>query len=258
MIDRIEKQIALKAPVSRVWRALTDYREFGEWFRVALEGPFVVGEETRGHITYPGYEHLRMVVVTQEIEPERRFAYTWHPAAVDPAVDYTAEPPTLGRVHACADPRGHLADGGGIRFRQIAAASPRRGVSHERPRLVDLDAKHRRPCRPKLLIPRSRLRPGRHIRRPRRSDRLALIDRLSAGAPISIARLTDGSSLTARPSPTSAGLGRRRRSRQRTRRPRKPLPPRPRPLTEIRAYLDRISKQWDDVLGRLKAFVEEP
>ena len=59
MTDRIEKTIELKAPVSRVWRALTDHREFGTWFRVQLEGPFVPGKPSRGQITYPGYEHLR-------------------------------------------------------------------------------------------------------------------------------------------------------------------------------------------------------
>jgi uncharacterized protein YndB with AHSA1/START domain len=93
--DRIEKQIDLEAPVSRVWRALTDYREFGEWFRVRLEGPFVAGQETRGQITHPGYEHLQMTVVTQKIEPERYFSYTWHPYAKDPKVDYSQESPTL-------------------------------------------------------------------------------------------------------------------------------------------------------------------
>ena len=55
MDNQIEKRIELKAPVSRVWCALTDYREFGEWFRVKLEGPFVPGQVTRGQITYPGY-----------------------------------------------------------------------------------------------------------------------------------------------------------------------------------------------------------
>ena len=93
--DRIEKQIDLKAPVSRVWRALTDYREFGEWFRVKLEGPFVAGKVTGGYITWPGYEHLRMEVVVQKIEPERLFSYTWHPYAKDPKVDYSGETPTL-------------------------------------------------------------------------------------------------------------------------------------------------------------------
>jgi uncharacterized protein YndB with AHSA1/START domain len=93
--DRIEKRIELHAPVSRVWRALTDYREFGEWFRVKLEGPFEAGEESRGQITWPGYEHLAWRAVIQEIEPEQYFAFTWHPYAVDPAVDYSEETPTL-------------------------------------------------------------------------------------------------------------------------------------------------------------------
>jgi uncharacterized protein YndB with AHSA1/START domain len=93
--DRIEKQIELMAPISRVWRALTDYREFGEWFRVKLEGPFVAGEAAGGFITWPGYEHLRMEVVVQKIEPERFFSYTWHPYSIDPKVDYSQETPTL-------------------------------------------------------------------------------------------------------------------------------------------------------------------
>ncbi len=93
--DRIEKQIELKAPIARVWRALTDYREFGEWFRVKLEGPFVAGEVVRGQITWPGYEHLRFEAVVQRIEPEWLFSYTWHPYAIDPAVDYSKETPTL-------------------------------------------------------------------------------------------------------------------------------------------------------------------
>jgi uncharacterized protein YndB with AHSA1/START domain len=95
MQNRIEKQIELRAPVSRVWRALTDYREFGEWFRVKLEGPFVPGQVSRGHITYPGYEHLKWEAVVQAMEPERLFSFTWHPYAVDPLTDYSKEPSTL-------------------------------------------------------------------------------------------------------------------------------------------------------------------
>jgi uncharacterized protein YndB with AHSA1/START domain len=93
--DRIEKQMELKAPVSRVWRALTDYREFGEWFRVNLEGPFVAGQVSRGQITLPGYDHLRMEFVVQKMEPEQLFSYTWHPYAIDPKADYSKETPTL-------------------------------------------------------------------------------------------------------------------------------------------------------------------
>lgn len=95
MENRIEKPIELKAPVARVWRALTDYREFGEWFRVKLEGPFVPGQISRGQVTYPGYEHLKWEAVVQEMEPERLFSFTWHPAAVDPNADYSKETPTL-------------------------------------------------------------------------------------------------------------------------------------------------------------------
>jgi uncharacterized protein YndB with AHSA1/START domain len=95
MSDRIEKVIDLKAPVARVWRALTDHQEFGTWFRVRLEGPFVPGQVSRGNITYPGYEHVRWEAVVQAMEPERRFSFTWHPYAVDPKADYGREPPTL-------------------------------------------------------------------------------------------------------------------------------------------------------------------
>ena len=92
---RIEKQIEIKAPVSRVWKALTDYRQFGEWFRVNLEGPFVLGKAAAGYITWPGYEHMRMETTVTAIEPEHYFAYTWHPYAVDAKVDYSLETPTL-------------------------------------------------------------------------------------------------------------------------------------------------------------------
>lgn len=91
----IEKRVELAAPVSRVWKALTDYREFGEWFRVRLEAPFSVGKVSRGHITWPGYEHLVWEAVVQAIEPERLFSFTWHPYSIDPQVDYSTETPTL-------------------------------------------------------------------------------------------------------------------------------------------------------------------
>jgi uncharacterized protein YndB with AHSA1/START domain len=95
MTGRIEKRIELKAPVARVWRALTDHREFGEWFRVKIDGPFVPGEVSRGNVTYPGYEHLKWEAVVKAMEPERLFSFTWHPAAVDPKMDYSKEPQTL-------------------------------------------------------------------------------------------------------------------------------------------------------------------
>lgn len=93
--DRIVRSVDIKASPARVWRALTDHREFGEWFRVALEGPFVPGEKARGRIQYPGFEHLVMEVTVERMDTERLFSFRWHPYAVDPAVDYSKEAPTL-------------------------------------------------------------------------------------------------------------------------------------------------------------------
>ena len=95
MSDRIEKTIELKAPVSRVWRAITDNREFGEWFRVKIDGPFKPGQVSTGQVTYPGYEYLKWEAVVQKMEPEKLFSFTWHPAAVDAKKDYSKEPSTL-------------------------------------------------------------------------------------------------------------------------------------------------------------------
>jgi uncharacterized protein YndB with AHSA1/START domain len=106
--DRIEKRIELKAPIARVWRALTDYREFGEWFRVNLDGPFIAGQMARGNITWPGYEHLVWEAVVQSMEPERLFSFTWHPYSVDPKVDYKKELPTLVEFRLEPVPGGTL------------------------------------------------------------------------------------------------------------------------------------------------------
>ena len=95
MSDRIEKTAEIKAPVSRVWRALTDHKEFGAWFRVKLDAPFKPGEVSRGQITHPGFEHVKWEAKVEKIEPERLFSFTWHPYAIEPGVDYSAELPTL-------------------------------------------------------------------------------------------------------------------------------------------------------------------
>jgi uncharacterized protein YndB with AHSA1/START domain len=94
--DRIERTILLKAPRSRVWRALSNAAEFGAWFGVDFKGKaFAAGKPVRGKITYPGYEHIVMEVQIERIEPERLLSWRWHPAAIDPAVDYSDEPTTL-------------------------------------------------------------------------------------------------------------------------------------------------------------------
>jgi uncharacterized protein YndB with AHSA1/START domain len=93
--DRIEKSLVLKAPRARVWQALTNAEAFGEWFGVEIAGPFVPGGRVAGRITHPGYEHVPFEIEVERMEPERLFAWRWHPNAVEPGVDYSAEPTTL-------------------------------------------------------------------------------------------------------------------------------------------------------------------
>lgn len=94
-LDRIEKQILLRAPRPRVWRALTHAEEFGSWFGVKLEGAFAARSSITGRVTTPGYEHVKFELAVQEIEPESYFSYRWHPYAIDPKTDYSKEPTTL-------------------------------------------------------------------------------------------------------------------------------------------------------------------
>ncbi len=93
--DRIEKHMVLRAPRARVWRALTIAEQFGAWFRVKVEGEFAAGETIRGRLVIPGYEHVTLEMLVERIEPEHYFSYRWHPYAVDPKADYSAEPTTL-------------------------------------------------------------------------------------------------------------------------------------------------------------------
>ena len=93
--NRIEKHIDLKAPPSRVWKALTDHKEFGQWFGCQFEGPFVVGKVIHGKLNFPDFDHMQWAVDVKKMEPERLFSFTWHPFPADPTIDYTKETPTL-------------------------------------------------------------------------------------------------------------------------------------------------------------------
>lgn len=93
--DRIEKHVTLAVPRSRVWRALTKAQEFGTWFGVKLEREFAEGATVRGRITIKGYEDAQFEMFVERIQPESLFSYRWHPYAVDPKHDYSAEPTTL-------------------------------------------------------------------------------------------------------------------------------------------------------------------
>jgi uncharacterized protein YndB with AHSA1/START domain len=93
--DRIEKRIVLRAPRARVWQALANAEAFGEWFGVKLKGSFAPGARLPGEVTHKGYEHVRFEITVERMEPEKLFSWRWHPHAIDPKMDYTAEPTTL-------------------------------------------------------------------------------------------------------------------------------------------------------------------
>jgi uncharacterized protein YndB with AHSA1/START domain len=93
--DRIEKKVVLRAPRSRVWRALTSAEEFGAWFGAKLDGAlFAPAARVQGRITTPGYEHFTLEFIVERIEPETLFSYRWH-AYAEPGFDYGDEPMTL-------------------------------------------------------------------------------------------------------------------------------------------------------------------
>jgi uncharacterized protein YndB with AHSA1/START domain len=91
----IQKTIELRAPIDKVWRALTDHEQFGEWFKVKMDAPFVPGHLATGQITYPGKEHVRWKATIKAMDEPHLFSFTWHPYAIEPDVDYSGETPTL-------------------------------------------------------------------------------------------------------------------------------------------------------------------
>jgi uncharacterized protein YndB with AHSA1/START domain len=117
--DRIEKKILLRAPIERVWLAVSDAREFGNWFGVAFDGPFVAGGRITGKIvptkadpeiakTQKPYEGAAFDFTVERLDPPRLFSFRWHPFAVDPGVDYSSEPTTLVVFTLEKDPHGTL------------------------------------------------------------------------------------------------------------------------------------------------------
>lgn len=93
--DSIKKELHLRAPLARVWTALSDAQEFGIWFGMNLEGVFVSGQPVFGRITHPGYEHIRLEMRIERMETGRLFSYRWHPYPMDSKKDYSQEPMTL-------------------------------------------------------------------------------------------------------------------------------------------------------------------
>lgn len=104
--DKIEKRVHLNAPRARVWRAISDSKEFGTWFGVDFDGPFVAGSRLSGRITptkvdpeiaekQKAHAGIAFEIAVDRIEPMRWFSFRWHPYAIDPDVDFSDEPTTL-------------------------------------------------------------------------------------------------------------------------------------------------------------------
>src|ERR1035441_2440391 len=104
--DSIEKKVLLRAPMKRIWHALSDSTDFGNWFGMKFEGPFSPGACMRGVIVpttvdaevakaQKPYEGMPVEITIGQMEPERLFSFRWHPFAIEPGVDYSGEPTTL-------------------------------------------------------------------------------------------------------------------------------------------------------------------
>jgi uncharacterized protein YndB with AHSA1/START domain len=104
--DRIEKKVMLRAPLRRVWRAISDATQFGIWFGMEFNAPFAEGKPAKGKLVPTAVDPdvaarqkphagLAFELLIDRIVPMRYFSFRWHPFAVDPAVDYSKEPTTL-------------------------------------------------------------------------------------------------------------------------------------------------------------------
>ena len=94
--DRIERSIVINAPRDRVWQALANAETFGTWFGADLKGQtFAPGKRARGNLSACGHDNLFFDVIVERVEPQSLFSYRWHPAPIDPAIDYSVEEPTL-------------------------------------------------------------------------------------------------------------------------------------------------------------------
>ncbi len=94
--DSIERSIHIRAPRARVWQALSVAEEHGKWFGANLAGQvFAPGQRVLGQLTICGHEDVMFDVTVERMEPERLLSYRWHPYAIEPGVDYSAEPRTV-------------------------------------------------------------------------------------------------------------------------------------------------------------------
>ena len=195
--DRIEKTVILKAPRSRVWRALSDARQFGEWFQVELDGQFTPGVTIRGGSPTPATRICPWRWSSSGSSRSDCFSFRWHPGDVDPKFDYTVGADDAGRVHARGRPRRHAADHRRIGIRQDSARPARQGVPHERGRLDRADARTSSAMSRSRSAAAARLHDSAPIFAALGDEtRLQIVARLCAEGPLSITRLSEGAGVT--------------------------------------------------------------
>ena len=192
--DRIEKQILLRAPRSRVWSALTDAREFNQWFRVTLAGEFRAGQRIAGPVTYPGYEYLTMEAWVERMEPEALFSFRWHPFAIERGVDYSKEPDHHRRVPARGGPGGNAAHRDRDRLPATPGGPARSSARGELRWLGHAAPEHRTACRRAPVT--ARLTRARSSPRWATRRGMALVRRLSTEGALSVTALTEGTRIS--------------------------------------------------------------
>ena len=178
--DRIEKTVVLRAPRARVWRALTNHEEFGQWFGVIMDKPFTPGAAINGKILDPKYAHMPFTMTIDRVEPERLFSIRWHPYARRSCRRLLCRADHADRVHARRGPRGHAAHGRRVGLRSHSDRTPRPGLPDERRGLGGSDAEHQETCRTDGLMPASR---PRNSKSPRRSSRRSATKRACGSWP---------------------------------------------------------------------------
>lgn len=114
-MDSIEKTILLKAPRSRVWRAITESEQFGAWFGMRVDRPFAPGTTVKATMVgttvdadvakkQKEYAGTPFEMVIERVEPETLFSFRWHPGP--PGTDYAKEPMTLVEFRLAEAPGG--------------------------------------------------------------------------------------------------------------------------------------------------------
>jgi DNA-binding transcriptional ArsR family regulator/uncharacterized protein YndB with AHSA1/START domain len=253
MTDRIEKTIELNAPISRVWRALTNHEEFGQWFRVCLDGPFAPGAASTGKMSYPGFEGWPWLATVERMDYERLFSFRWHDFDEKAGVDIADQPTTLVEFRLEPTATGTRLtitesgfDSNSPIHEGLTSCGATEKVGRFNPAILPLMSPPEQ-----SLLPAEAAPVFAALGDP---TRLHLLSRLVGGRPLSITQLAGGTALSRQGVSKHlsvlerAGVVASERVGRESR-----FTLNPTALAQAQSYLHRVSAQWDDALFRLKA-----